>query len=110
VGDSQPVVLGACLTNEIMSGAGIKKNDNGVSVQGKHTSEDLLTLGNILHGSVVDMIGLCNDHLLRTTWRLSDVALSSILLRRGALSSEVARVTTVEAGVARGGSNGRWPS
>jgi hypothetical protein len=58
VGDSQLIVLGACLTNETMSGVGIKKNDNGVSVQGKHTSEDLLTLRNIFHGSVVDATSL----------------------------------------------------
>jgi hypothetical protein len=37
-----------------------------------------------------------------------DLALCGSLLQRGALSSEVAGVTTVEAGVARGGSNGRW--
>jgi hypothetical protein len=58
VGDSQPTVLGACLTNEVMSGAWIKKKDNGVSVQEKHTSGDLLTLRNIFHGIVVDATGL----------------------------------------------------
>jgi hypothetical protein len=36
------------------------------------------------------------------------MALGGILLWRGALSSEVARATTVEAGVAGGGSSGRW--
>jgi hypothetical protein len=91
-----------------MSGAGIKKNDNGVSVQGEHTSEDLLALGNIFHGRIVDATSLCNDHLLWTMWQVSDMALSSILLRCGALSSEVARATIVEASVARGGSSGRW--
>jgi hypothetical protein len=35
---------------------------------------------------------------------MSDMALSGILLWRGALSSEVARATTIEAGVARSGS------
>jgi hypothetical protein len=39
---------------------------------------------------------------------MSDVALSGLLLWRGALLSEVARVTTVEEGVAGGGSSGRW--
>jgi hypothetical protein len=38
---------------------------------------------------------------------MGDVALSGILLRRGALLSEVARATTVEADVAGGGSSGR---
>jgi hypothetical protein len=38
------------------------------------------------------------------------VALSGVLLWRGALWSKVARVTTVEAGVAGGGSSGRWRS
>jgi hypothetical protein len=79
-----------------------------VSFQGKHIGEDLLTLGSILHSSVVDVTDLCNDNFLITTWWLSDVALSSILLRSGALSSKVAWVTTVEAGVAGGGSHGRW--
>jgi hypothetical protein len=37
---------------------------------------------------------------------MGDVALSGILLRRGALLSEVPRATPVEAGVARGGSSG----
>jgi hypothetical protein len=87
VGDSQPTVLGACLTNEVMSGAWIKKKDNGVSVQEKHTSGDLLALRNIFHGIVVDATGL---------------------LWHGVLSSEVARATTVEADVAGGGSSGWW--
>jgi hypothetical protein len=73
-----------------MSGTGIKRNDNGVSVQGEHTSEDRLTLGNIFHGRIVDAAGLCNSHLLRTTWRVSDVALSGILHQRGELSSKLA--------------------
>jgi hypothetical protein len=74
--------------------------------QRKHTHEYLLALGNVFHSGVVDAAGLCNSHLRRTTWWMSDVALSGILLRCGALSSEVARVTTIEAGVARGGSSG----
>jgi hypothetical protein len=90
VGDGQPTTLGACLTDEVVSGTGIKKNDNGVSVQGEHTSEDLLGLRNIFQGSVVDAAGLRNSHLLRTTWWRGDVALRGSLLRRGALLSEVA--------------------
>jgi hypothetical protein len=85
VGDGQPTTLGAGLTNEIMSGAGIKKNDNGVSLQGEHTGKDLLTLKNIFHGCIVDAAGLRNCHLLRTMWRMSDVALGGILLWCGAL-------------------------
>jgi hypothetical protein len=38
---------------------------------------------------------------------MGDVALRGSLLRRGACSGEVARATTVEAGVAGGGSSGR---
>jgi hypothetical protein len=74
-------------------------------VQRKCTREYLLTLGNIFHSGVVDVAG---GHLWWTTWWMSDVALSGILLRRGALSSKVARATTVEAGVAGGGPSGRW--
>jgi hypothetical protein len=70
--------------------------------------EDLLALGNILHGTVVDATGLRNSHPLRTTWWRDDAALRGHLLRRGALPSEVARATTVAAGVARSGSSGRW--
>jgi hypothetical protein len=68
----------------------------------------LLALGNVLHSGVVDVAGLCNDHLMWTTWRMTNVALSCVLLRRGALLSEVARATIVEAGVAVGGSGGQW--
>jgi hypothetical protein len=77
-------------------------------VQRKCTCEDLLALENILLGSVVDAVGLRNGHLLRTTWWMGDVALRGILLRHGALPSEVAQVTTVEAGVAEGGPSSRW--
>jgi hypothetical protein len=84
------MLLSASSTGEVMSGTRIKRNDNGVSVQGEHTREDLLALGNIFHGCIVDAVGLCNNHLLRTTWWMGDVALSGILLQRGALSSEVA--------------------
>jgi hypothetical protein len=93
-----------------MSGTGIKKNNDGVSIQGKHTSEDLLTLGNILHGSVLGMTGVCNSNLLITTWRMVGVALSSALLQSGALPGEVASLTTVEADITRGGGgpSGEW--
>jgi hypothetical protein len=100
--------LGACFTDEVMTSSEIKQNDRRMSVQGKRTREDLLALRNIIHGSVVDVVGLRNSHLLRTTWWMSDIALCGSLLRRGALSSEVARATTVEAGVAGGDSSGRW--
>jgi hypothetical protein len=39
---------------------------------------------------------------------MTDVALGYVLLRCGALSSEVARATTVEVGVTGGGSRGWW--
>jgi hypothetical protein len=90
VGDGQPTTLGACLTDEVVGGTKIKKDDNGVSVQGGHTSKDLLALRNIFQGSVVDATDLRNSHLLRTTWWRSDVALRGSLLWLGALSSEVA--------------------
>jgi hypothetical protein len=75
--------------------------------QRKCTYEDLLSIRNIFHGSVVDATGLRHDHLLRTTWWMSDVALRDLLLWHGALSSEVARATTVEAGVAGCSPSGR---
>jgi hypothetical protein len=102
------VFLSARSTDEIMTGSRIKQNDRRMFVQRKYTREDLLALENILHGSVVDATGLRNSHLLRTMWWMGDVALRGGLLRRGALSSEVARATTVEAGVAEGGLNSRW--
>jgi hypothetical protein len=77
-------------------------------VQRKRTREDLLALRNVFHGGVVDAAGLRNIHLLRTTWWMGNVALRGSLLQRGALSSEVARMTTFEAGVAGGGSSGLW--
>jgi hypothetical protein len=79
-----------------------------MSVQRKHTCEDLLALGNILHGSVVDVAGLRHGHLLWTTWWMGDVALSGILLWHEALSSEVARAATVEVGVSGGGPSRGW--
>jgi hypothetical protein len=39
---------------------------------------------------------------------MGDVALSGVLLGRGALSREMARAAIVEAGMAEGGSNGQW--
>jgi hypothetical protein len=77
-------------------------------IQRKHTREYLLTLGNVFHSGVVDAASLYSCHLLGTTWWMGDVALRGILLRRGSLLSEVARATTVEAGVAGGGPNSRW--
>jgi hypothetical protein len=59
------------------------------------------------HSGVVDVADLCNSHLLWTTWWMTNVALSDILLWSEALPSEVAHVTTIEAGVAEGGSGGR---
>jgi hypothetical protein len=106
--DGQLTLLNACLTNEVMSSTRIEQDDHRISIQRKHTREDLLTLGNILHGCIVNTAGLRNSHLLRTTWWMSDVGLSGILLCRSALPSEVARVTTVEAGVAGDGPSGRW--
>jgi hypothetical protein len=79
-----------------------------MTILGKRTREDWLTLGNVFHSGVVDVADLCNSHLLRTTWWMGDVALSGILLGHGALSSEVDQATTVEAGVAGGGSSGQW--
>jgi hypothetical protein len=89
VGDGQPMTLGTCLTDEVVSGTRIKKNDNGVPVQGEHTSEDLLALRNIFQGSVVDAASLHNSHFLRTMWWRGDVALRGSLPWHGALSSEV---------------------
>jgi hypothetical protein len=104
--DGQLTFLNACLTNEVMSSTRIKQDNNRTSIQRKRTREDLLALRNILHSGVVDAAILYNGHLLRTVWWMSDMALSGILLRRGALPSEVARATTVEAGVVGGGSSG----
>jgi hypothetical protein len=56
--------LGTCFADEIMVGSEIKQNASRMSVQRKHTREDFLTLRNILHGSVVDVVDLCNNHLL----------------------------------------------
>jgi hypothetical protein len=105
--NDQLMFLGACVTNEIMTSSRIKQDDGRMLIQRKRTHEDLLALGNILHGSVVDAADLHHGHLLRTTWWMSDVALRGILLWRGALSSEVAQATTVEAGAAEGGPSSR---
>jgi hypothetical protein len=82
--------LGACFTDEIMTSSRIKQDDNRMFVQRKCTCEDLVALGDILHGSAVDAAGLHHGHLLRTTWRRGDVALCDTLLRCEALTSEVA--------------------
>jgi hypothetical protein len=104
----QLMLPSVCLADEIMTSARIKQDDSRMPIQRKYTREYLLTLGNVFHSGVVDAASLCNNHLLWTTWRVSDVALSGILLQRRALSSEVARATTVEAGVAGGGPSGGW--
>jgi hypothetical protein len=100
------MLMSVCLVDEIMTSPRIKQDDSRMPIQRKCTREYLLALGNVFHSDVVDATGLCNGHLRRTTWWMSDVALSGILLRSGALSSEVARATTIEAGVAGGGSSG----
>jgi hypothetical protein len=102
------MLLSACLADEFMTSPQIKQDDSRMPVLRKRTREYLLALRDVLHSGVVDTTGLRNGHLRRTTWWMSDVALSGILLWCGALSSEVAQVTTVEAGVARGGPSGRW--
>jgi hypothetical protein len=98
--NDQLAFSGACFTNEIISGTRIKQNDNGVPIQHKRTSEDLLFHRNILHGSVFDAIGLGNGNLLMT--------LSVVLLRSSTIMSKVASSTTVEADVVSGCSSGRW--
>jgi hypothetical protein len=80
----------------------------GCPFKEKCTSEDLLTLMNIIHCSVVDATSPSNRNLLLSTWWLVHVALSHVLPWSGALSSEVAGVTTIEADVVRGGSNDWW--
>jgi hypothetical protein len=102
------MLLSASSTDKVVSGTRIKQNDNGTSVQGEHTSEDLLTLGNILQVGVVDAASLGNSYCLGTTGWRGDVALRGSFIQRGALWSEVAQMTTVEACVAGGGSNGQW--
>jgi hypothetical protein len=104
----QLMLLSACLTDEAMTSPRIKQDGSRMPVQGKRTREDLLALRNAIHGLVVDVAGLRDSHLWRTTWWRGDVALRGSLLRRSALSSEVAGATTIEAGVARGSSSGRW--
>jgi hypothetical protein len=104
----QLMPLSTSSTDEVMSGTGIKQDNNGVSVWRKRTHRDLLALGNILYGCVVDAASPRNGHLWQTMWRMGDVALRGILLRRGTLLSEVARATIVEAGVTRGGPSGQW--
>jgi hypothetical protein len=53
--------LGACFTDEIMTSSRIKQDDGMLSIQRKHTRKDLLAIGNIHHGSVVDADGLRHD-------------------------------------------------
>jgi hypothetical protein len=80
--NTQVMLLSASPTDKVMSGTGIKQNDNGASVQGEHIGEDLLALGNILQGGVVDAAGLSNSHFLGTTGWMGDVALRGSLLQR----------------------------
>jgi hypothetical protein len=103
----QLMLLSACLVDEVMTSPRITQNSSRMPIQRKRTCEDLLALMNVFHGGVVDAAGLGNGHLLWTTWWMSDVALRGILLWRGALSSEVAQATTVEAGVTGGGPSGQ---
>jgi hypothetical protein len=68
--NTQVMLLSASSTDKVMSGTRIKQNDNRTSVEGEHTSEDLLALGNNLQGGVVDAASVGNSHFLRTTgWR-----------------------------------------
>jgi hypothetical protein len=106
--NTQVVLLSASSTNKVMSGTRIKQNDNGTPVQGEHTGEDLLALGNILQGGVVDAASLGNNQCMGTTGWRGDVVLRGSLLRHGALSSEVAQMITVKACVAVGGSSSGW--
>jgi hypothetical protein len=69
---------------------------------------DLLALGNILLGGVVDKPGLYNNNLLLTVWWMGDMALSGVLPRHNAIVGVVASTTTVEADKTRGSSSGRW--
>jgi hypothetical protein len=102
------MVLSVCLADEIMTSPRIKQDDSRMPVQRKRTREYLLTLGNVFHSGVVDVVGLYNGHLMLTTWWIVYIALCGILLWRGALLNEVARATTVEAGVVGGGPSSRW--
>jgi hypothetical protein len=85
--------LGACFADEIMTSSRIKQDDNGMSVQRKHTREDLLTLENILHSCIVDAASLGDGILLPTQHVL--------LLWHSAITSIVASSTTIETDVAR---------
>jgi hypothetical protein len=76
----QLMLLSVCLADEIMTSPRINQDDSRMPVHRKRTHEYLLALGNVLHSGVVDTTGLCNRHLRRTTWWMSDVALSVILL------------------------------
>jgi hypothetical protein len=68
----------------------------------------LVTLGNVLHGGVVNVTSPSGDSLLLTMWWVTDVALSGVLLRCGSLSCKVARTTVVQADVVGGGADGQW--
>jgi hypothetical protein len=86
--------LGAFFTDEIMTSSRIKQDDNGMSIQGKHTCDDLLALRNILHSCIVGVTSLDDGNLLPT--------LRVVLLWRSAITGKVASPTTVELDVAKG--------
>jgi hypothetical protein len=90
-----------------VSGTRVEQDDDGMSVYRKCMNEDLLALRNILHCSVVDATGLGYHDLLQTMSWMVDVALSCVLPWSGALLSEVAGTTIVEAG-GGGGSQSWW--
>jgi hypothetical protein len=46
--NTQVMLLSASSTDKVMSGTRIKQNDNGTSVQGEYTGEDMLAIRNIL--------------------------------------------------------------
>jgi hypothetical protein len=68
----------------------------------------LLTLRNVLCGSVVDMGNHGNSNLLVTTWGIGDMAMGGVLLWSSAVSGKMASTTTVEADGAGGGSSSQW--
>jgi hypothetical protein len=75
----QLMLLSACHADEVMTSPLIKQDGSRMTVQRKHTCEDLLALRKVSHGSVVDTASLRNSHLLRATWWMGDVALCDTL-------------------------------
>jgi hypothetical protein len=68
----------------------------------------LLILRDVLHGSIVDVVGLGNGNLLLTTWWMTDMAMSGVLLQSSTLSGKVDSTIIIEADMASGGSSGWW--